>query len=301
MPSPPLRGRRPRSPAPAPCIFPGCLTAAAAFETAVKTSSTDASAWLDGSIAWADAGRPDQAVAWARRAAALSRIRERARLWAGASARREAIEADAVFTGILAREPDAAWAVLARAGRSWRWDAPPRPSPCSSAPRPSPCSRRWRISISAAPKRSWEIRPPPRGLPPRVSSDSYFHEGRDPLTRAYIRQKRYNDAWRQLTRLAEAEPSGRLTRVLMNKVRPLLTASSEPRPAPPQPTALAGPATDSETKGGIPFVRVGLGTTALGNPRPRVSVTVRGSSPWHAFDPRPGSRSRPSARRKRGR
>jgi SpoIID/LytB domain protein len=33
---------------------------------------------------------------------------------------------------------------------------------------------------------------------------------------------------------------------------------------------------------------VGIGTTALGKPRPRVSVTVRGSGPWYAFDPKTG-------------
>ncbi|MBI4060551.1 MAG: hypothetical protein HY403_03895, partial [Elusimicrobia bacterium] len=48
------------------------LKAAEAFEAAVKVSSGDWRAWTDGALAWAEAGRPDKAVAWHRRAAELN-------------------------------------------------------------------------------------------------------------------------------------------------------------------------------------------------------------------------------------
>ncbi len=266
------------------------LTAAAAFETAVKTSSTDASAWLDGSIAWAESGRPDRAVAYARRAAALSAdAGPRTALgWALLRAG-QAPEADAVFARILAREPDAGWALLG-AGRAKL--ALGRASEAAAIlKRAEAFALQQTLAdfyLGRAEEALGDSAAAAEAYRRAVSSDAYFHEGRDPLTRAYIRQKRYNDAWRQLSRLAEAEPSGRLTRVLMNKVRPLLTASAEPRPASPGRGPVAAPPTDSESKGGIPFIRVGLGTTPMGKPRPRVSVTVRGSSAWHAFDPKTG-------------
>src|SRR5260221_4711551 len=48
------------------------LEAARAFEAAVRKASTDAAAWSDGAIAEAEAGRPDKAVEWSRRAAELA-------------------------------------------------------------------------------------------------------------------------------------------------------------------------------------------------------------------------------------
>ena len=266
------------------------LTAAAAFEAAVKTSSTDASAWLDGSFAWAEAGRPDQAVAWARRAAALtSDSGGRSTLgWALLRAG-QAVEADAVFTGILAREPDAGWALLGAGRAKLALGKPADAVPLLKRAEAFALQQTLAdFYLGRAEEALGDSVAAAEAFRRAVSSDAYFHEGRDPLTRAYLRQKRYNDAWRQLTRLAEAEPSGRLTRVLMNKVRPLLAATPGPRPASPGRVPVAAPPTDSETKGGIPFIRVGLGTTAMGNPRPRVSVTVRGSSPWRAFDPKTG-------------
>ena len=266
------------------------LTAAAAFEAAVKISSTDASAWLDGSFAWAEAGRPDQAIKWARRAAALdSGSGTRAALgWALLRAG-QAVEADAVFGKIIEREPDAGWAVLGAGRAKMALGRPADAVPLLK--RAEAFALQQTLAdyyLGRAQEASGDFAGAAEAYRRAVSSDAYFHEGRDPLTRAYIRQKRYNDAWRQLSRLAEAEPSGRLTRALMSKVRPLLTSSAQPRPAATGRAPVMPPPTDSETKGGIPFIRVGLGTTALGHPRPRVSVTVRGSGAWHAFDPKSG-------------
>jgi SpoIID/LytB domain protein len=271
------------------------LTAAAAFETAVKTSSTDASAWLDGSIAWEEAGRPDKAIAYARRAAALSpdENTRTALAWMLLRAA-QAVEADAIFSQILQKDPDAAWAQLGAGRAKIALDRPAEAVPLLK--RAEAFAMQQTLAdyyLGRAEEALGDSAAASDAFKKAVSSDSYFHEGRDPLTRAYIRQKRYNDAWHQLTRLAEAEPSGRLTRTLMNKVRPLLTNSSEPGPV--SATADTGvravvsaPTAASETQANIPMIRVGLGTTNLGKPRPRVSVTVRGSGPWHAFDPKSG-------------
>jgi SpoIID/LytB domain protein len=266
------------------------LAAASAFETAVKASSTDASAWMDGSFAWAEAGRPDQAIKYARRAAALaSDSGTRSVLGWTLLRAGQAAEADAVFGKILEREPDAGWALLGAGRAKMALGRPKDAVPLLKRAEAFALQQTLAdFYLGKAAEDAGDFTQAAEAYRRAVSSDAYFHEGRDPLTRAYIRQKRYNDAWRQLTRLAEAEPSGRLTRALMAKVRPLLTASAEPRPVAAGRAPVQAPATDSETKGGIPFIRVGLGTTALGNPRPRVTVTVRGSGPWHAFDPKSG-------------
>ncbi|MFI5361828.1 MAG: SpoIID/LytB domain-containing protein [Elusimicrobiota bacterium] len=267
------------------------LTAAAAFETAVKTSSADPSAWLDASIAEAEAGRPDLAIRDARRAAALSGDSGvRTALGWALLRSAQAPEADAVFGRILARAPDDGWALLGAGRAKLALGRPAEAAPLLKRAEGFALQQTLAdFYLGRAEELLGDSAAAAEAYRRAVSSDAYFHEGRDPLTRAYIRQKRYNDAWRQLTRLAEAEPSGRLTRTLMNKVRPLLT----PTPAPPAAPAEGVPvipalSADSETKEGIPILRVGLGTTALGKPRPRVSVTIRGSGAWRAVDPKSG-------------
>ena len=266
------------------------LTAAAAFEAAVKTSSSDVSAYIDASIAESESGRPDKAVDFARKAAALSADSAPQTTLAWMLLRAgQAAEADGVFAKILERDHDAGWAILGAGRAKMALGRPADAVPLLK--RAEAFAGQQTLAdyyLGRAEEALGDFNASAEAYRRAVSSDAYFHEGRDPLTRAYIRQKRYNDAWRQLTRLAEAEPSGRLTRALMNKVRPLMTASAEPRPVTTGRAPVMAPPTDSESKGGIPFIRVGLGTTPMGKPRPRVSVTVRGSGPWHAFDPKSG-------------
>lgn len=291
VPEPPPRKAAPALAKARALYFSGdVLAAAQAFETALKVSSTDVAGWLDGSIAWGEAGRPDKAVACARRAAALSGdARSRTMLgWALLRAAQPA-EADALFADVLSRDPENAWAALG-AGRA--------KLALGLAAQAAPLLKRADGAVVQQTLADFYLGRAEEALGDSaaaadayrraVAGDAYFHEGRNPLTRAYLRLKRYNDAWRQLTRLAEAEPSARLTRALMDKVRPLLTGSAEPRPAAAGRPPVPAPLTESETQGGIPLIRVGIGGTALGKPRPRVSVTVRGSGPWRAFDPKTG-------------
>ncbi|MFI5347149.1 MAG: SpoIID/LytB domain-containing protein [Elusimicrobiota bacterium] len=267
------------------------LTAAQAFETAVKTSSADASAWLDGSIAWAEAGRPDKAVAYARRAGALNAdsITRTVLGWTLLRAAQFA-ESDAAFSDALTRDPQNAWAALGAGRAKLALGDPAAAVPLLKRAETFAVQQTLAsFYLGRAEEALGDSAAAADAYRRAVGGDAYFHEGRNPLTRVYLKLKRYNDAMRQLSRLAEAEPSARLTRAMMDKVRPLLTGSAEPRPAaaPGRPPVI-GPVSDSETQGGIPLIRVGIGVTPLGKPRPRVSVTVRGSGPWHAYDPKTG-------------
>jgi len=267
------------------------LASAQAFEAAVKTSSADASGWLDGSIAWAEAGRPDKSIAYARRAAALSSD-SRSRTMLGWALLRAAQtkEADAVFSDVLARDPENVWAQLGAGRAKLALGRPAEAVPLLK--RADGAALQQTLAdfyLGRAEEALGDSAAAADAYKRAVVGDAYFHEGRNPLSRAYLRLKRYNDAWRQLTRLAEAEPSARLTRALMDKVRPLLTSSAEPRPlALPGRAPVIAPGADSETQGGIPVIRVGIGVTPMGKPRPRASVTVRGSGAWRAYDPKTG-------------
>jgi SpoIID/LytB domain protein len=264
------------------------LAAAAAFEAAVKVSTADASLWLDGSFAWAEAGRPAKAVNFARHAVELSTAARTSLGWALLRAARPE-EADAVFTRLLADDPDAGWALLGAGRAKLALGRPELAVPLLT--RAEGYALQQTLADFYLGRAQEALGDMPASLEAyrrAVAADAYFHEGRDPLTRAYIRAKRYNDAWRQLSRLAEAEPSGRLTRALMERIRPLLTGASDPKPAAPEKPPVPTPGTESEKVGTIPFLRIGIGTTAMGKPRARVSVTVRGSGVWRAFDPKSG-------------
>jgi SpoIID/LytB domain protein len=202
----------------------------------------------------------------------------------------QAQEADAVFADVLKRDPENAWATLGAGRAKLALNIPAEAVPLLKRADVFALQQTMAdFYLGRAEEELGDSSAAAAAYKRAVSADAYFHEGRDPLTRAYLRLKRYNDAWRQLTRLAEAEPSARITRAMMEKVRPLLTGSAEPRPvtAPGRAPVIA-PDSDSETQGGIPVIRVGIGTTPMGKPRPRVSVTVRGSGAWHAYDPKTG-------------
>jgi SpoIID/LytB domain protein len=261
------------------------LTAARAFESAVKASPTDVPAWRDGAIAWAEAGRPDKAVEWSRRAAALAPSLETSAAlgWALLRAARPA-QADAAFADALKRDPDYGWAVLGagraklalgRTGEAVELLRKAEDSPMQQTLADFYLGRaEEKLGDGAASAEAYRR---------AVASDAYFHEGRNPLSRAYVRIKRYDDAWRQLQRLADAEPSTRLTRALIDRVRPLLTRSRAPAV---RREPIAAPEEGADPGAKIPVIRVGIGTTALGRPRPRVSVTIRGAGPWRATEPK---------------
>jgi len=203
------------------------LTAARAFESAVKASPTDVPAWRDGAIAWAEAGRPDKAVEWSRRAAALAPSLETSAAlgWALLRAARPA-QADAAFADALKRDPDYGWAVLGagraklalgRTGEAVELLRKAEDSPMQQTLADFYLGRaEEKLGDGAASAEAYRR---------AVASDAYFHEGRNPLSRAYVRIKRYDDAWRQLQRLADAAKFAKPVVLVRNYDGSLLSAT----------------------------------------------------------------------------
>lgn len=267
------------------------VKAAAAFEEAVKVSSSDWTLWADGAIAWSEAGRPDKAVEWTRRGAALTaRPEARASLgWALLRAD-DAPAAAAEFERALAAAPDNAWALLGAGraqlalGRAKEAIALIRRA-ADAAPGQSLADYYLGQACEAAGDEDCASEAYRRA----VGQDSFFHEGRGTLARSYLRLKRHREAWKQLQRLIEADPGSRMARTLLGKVKPLL-GREEPAPpaaAPAEPAPVPVTPPPTEVWGGrLPAVRVGVSSTGLGKPRPRRAAAVRGNGPWKALDPK---------------
>ena len=280
------------------------LKAAEAFEASVKVSSEDWRAWADGAIAWAEAGRPDKAVIWQRRAAALNEQAEaRAAVgWALLLADEalalpllraaEPEAADVEFTRALATNPTSTFALLG-SGRAKLALGKMREAIdlLGKAAKAAPGQSLADYYLGNAFEKSGDENAAAEAYKRAVGADSYFYEGRVTLSRSYLRQRRYNEAWRHLQKLVEADPGSKLARAMLNKVRPLLTRSADGTPA----SAMdAGPATDApsyETEswdGKVPSLRVGVSSSPMGRPRERRSATVRGNGAWRALDPKTG-------------
>lgn len=264
------------------------LKAAAAFEAAVKVSSGDWRVWADGAIVWAEAGRPDKAVAWHRRAAALNDSPEaRAALGWALLRMAEPQAADAEFARALAADPESSFALLG-AGRAKMALGRPREA-IELMSKASPAQSLADYYLGAAYEALGDDATALEAYKRAVGADSFFHEGRATLSRSYIRMRRYNDAWRHLQRLVEADPGSRLARAMLAKVRPLITRTEDP--APPAIVAAPPEAPEHETEAWdreVPVVRIGVSSTGMGRPRPRRSATVRGSGSWKAVDPKTG-------------
>ncbi len=265
------------------------LLSAEAFEAAVKVSSSDWRVWTDGAIAWAEAGRPDKATTWYRRAAALNeRAETRASVgWALLRAA-EPQSADAEFTRALALNPDSAWALLG-AGRVKLALGKPQEAVefLRKAAQAAPGQSLADYYLGMAYEKLGDESAASDSYKRAVGADSYFHEGRGTLARAYLRQRRYNEAWKQLQKLVEGDPGSKLARVMLEKIRPLLPRSAET----PSPIGggVSAPLNATELLNGkMPSMRVGVSSTAMGKPRPRLSASVHGNGEWKALDPKSG-------------
>lgn len=271
----------------------GPVKAADAFERAVKLSSTSAELLYDAAIALEEAGRAERAVELYRRAAA--RAPEAAKtelevalglalLRSGRSA-----EADEALAPALARAGEEPWTLLA-AGRAklalGRFDeaAALLRRASEAGPGLTPAD----FYLGRALEASGDQDGAAEAYRKAVAADSYFNEGRGPLTQAYLRLKRHNDAMRQLLRWADAEPGSKLVRKLIERVRPLMARTAPPGAAEPSAPAVwtPPPRADSEVAGRAPVLRVGVATSPLGRVRARRSAGVRSGSSWKALDPK---------------
>ena len=267
------------------------LKAAQAFEAAVKVSSGDWRVWADGAIAWAEAGRPDKAVLWQRRAAALNDLAEvRAAVGWTLLRAAEPKAADAEFSLSLSLDSKSPFALLG-AGRAKLALGKPREAIdlMSNAAQAAPGESLADYYLGNAYEKIGDEAAAAEAYKRAVRADNYFHEGRVTLSRSYLRQRRYNEAWKHLQKLVEADPGSKFTRAMLNKVRPLLTRSTNAAPAlDPGPADLnADLAYDTERwDGKVPSLRVGVSSSPLGRPRARQSATVRSNGAWRALIPK---------------
>ncbi len=264
--------------------------AAEGFEAAVKISSTDWRVWYDGAIAWAEAGRPDKAIVWTRRAAALNeRAETRAAVGWALLRGAEPEAADAEFARALALAPASPFALLG-AGRTKLALGKPREAIelMTKAAQNAPGQSLADFYLGTAYEKLGDENAAADAYKRAVGADSYFQEGRNTLVRSYLRQRRYNEAWKHLQKLVESDPGSKLARAMLNKIRPLLTRSAEAAPAAAQAEAggKVNPTEPWDEK--VPSLRVGVSSTQMGRPRSRLSATVHGNGQWKAVDPKTG-------------
>jgi stage II sporulation protein D len=268
--------------------------AAEAFERAVKLSSSSPDLVYDAAIAVEEAGRGERAVELYRLAAQLTPEADRAEretaLGMALLRQGRAAEADEALAPALARAGEEPWTLLA-AGRAklamGRFDdaADLLRRASQAAPGLTPAD----FYLGRALELKGDQDGAAEAYRKAVAADSYFTEGRGPLTQLYLRLKRHNDAMRQLLRWADAEPGSKMVRKLIERVRPLMTRSA---PAPGEPSAAPAwtppPRADSEVEGRAPVLRVGVSASPMGRVRPRRSAGVRSGGSWKALDPKTG-------------
>lgn len=264
--------------------------AADSFDAAVKLSSRAAELVYDAAIASEEAGRAERALALYRRAVELSPDGEKLTALGMAYLRQgRAAEAAEPLERAMALSPDDAWVLLA-AGRvqlalgRWNEAAGLLSRASDAAPGLTPADFYLGRALDAKGDEAGAA----EAYRKAVAADSYFNEGRGPLTQTYLRLKRYNDALRQLMRLADAEPSSKLTRKMIEKVRPMLTRDAEPRMDPVAAAGVPPPRADTEVEGKAPILRVGVSASPLGRVRPRRSAGVTSASAWKILDPKTG-------------
>lgn len=270
---------------------------AESFEKAVKLSSSSAELLFDAAIALEEAGRAERAVELYRRAAELSpeaaKMEKEVALAMALLRSGRAAEADEALAPALARAGEEPWALLA-GGRAklalGRLDeaAGLLRRASDAAPGLTPADFYLGRALEAAGDQDGAA----EAYRKAVAADSYFTEGRGPLTQAYLRLKRHNDAMRQLLRWADAEPGSKLVRKLIERVRPLMSRGGTVAPGGAEPSAVPAwtppPRADSEVAGRAPLLRVGVSTSPLGRVRARRSAGVRAGTAWKALDPKTG-------------
>ncbi|MEK7746707.1 MAG: SpoIID/LytB domain-containing protein, partial [Elusimicrobiota bacterium] len=125
----------------------------------------------------------------------------------------------------------------------------------------------------------------PKAYRNAVLADSYFTHARYQLGLAYLRVKRFHDAWRQLNPLLAADPRNtRFRKLLAGVSRGAIDATRPPPddrpPAQARPLMLPFP----RQEGRIPLIRVGLGGNSAGKSLPRKEAFFRSSGGFAVVD-----------------
>ena len=264
-----------------------------AYRRAVKLDSEAVAGWINGAVLLEDLGQPKEARKWWSRAASLTSDPEVGVQvgWAGLAAD-DLAGARKALESALARAPEDPLALLGLARVRL---GGPKPAPEAALPLLDRAARNaplltlipfWQgIANGKLGRNGPEI----EGYRKSVAGDSYFFEGREALGQAHLRESRFNEAWRQFSRILDADPRNKRFRALIEKLRPRLTKNpSEIRPSSTREAPDWGQA--DEGKGSLPILRVGIGTTPMGRPLPRQLVTFSPRTSFWLADARTGRR-----------
>jgi SpoIID/LytB domain protein len=266
--------------------------AIARYEAAIRVSSTSVLPWLNGGAVWDEAGQPRQAALWYDHAVRLDALDDEALCalgWAQLRSHDAAAAAESLRR-VLQHDPDHAWAKLGLA-RAELASAQPRQAVTllTRAAAAGPTSNLDALFLGRAYEALGDSSNAIEAYRHGAGSDSYFLEARQALGRLYLRARRFNEAFRQFAKVLDADPHNQEFAALLAKVHSLLSPGGGPRLDSVR-SPLAMVALSSSSANGVPLLRVGIDTTALGRPRARRSVAFSATTDFTLNDAKTGKR-----------
>ncbi|MDE2314735.1 MAG: SpoIID/LytB domain-containing protein, partial [Elusimicrobia bacterium] len=259
--------------------------AVADYRRAAELDRANPQPWLDGGEIFNEIQKPQSARQWFSRAAAVDPSSDvlTALGWSQFETRRYAAAQESFERALEKNSGEAyAWVGMARVD-----NALSRPGTAlrdlDNAEKSAPFLNLIPYYRAGIYEKLDEKSAAAKALKQSIIADSYFQEARRALARLYLSEHRYNLAWREVAYIVNAEPHNRLLLGLLRRLQPLITL----RPAKilgiaalavPPKVAKAFPKSPR-----MPFVRVGIGTDALGRPRPR-DILIVGSNARFAVE-----------------
>ncbi|MFA6317162.1 MAG: SpoIID/LytB domain-containing protein [Elusimicrobiota bacterium] len=261
------------------------------YGAALRLAPDSMEARLNGGVVLTELGRPREAVAWFAKAAVLTGAGADAidalawaRLGTGdlAGARR-------AFEDALAKAPHHGHALLGLARVEL------------GSGKPSEALKLLEKAAAAAPldtlipyfraKAHAQLGDPSgeaASLRAAVGADSFFIEAREALGLAQSRLKNFTEAWRHLSKAADADPKNKRLRAHLDEMR--FAAPPAPRGGTTAGTIapLGPPSTLGEGK--VPMMRIGVSAAMTGKPVARASVSWSANTPFQVADAATGRR-----------
>ena len=262
-----------------------------AYRQAASISTTSVQPWLNGAVVLEELGRRQEAVRWYEKAARLTTdpAVETALGWARWRAG-QLQAAATTFTEALGRQPEEPYALLGLARVDLdRGRAGDALEELQRSLRAAPLLTLDYYYEGQAYEKLGKATKAADAYKQAVIADNYFLEGREALARLFLKQRSYNDAWLQVSKMIDLEPRNKMLNQLLSKLAPLLTK----RPGQLRPSGLALPVpyvAASPPGDRVPTIRVGLYTTPMGNPKPRQRVTFSVSCPFDVVDAETGKK-----------
>ncbi len=266
--------------------------AVAAYAGATRKSSSTWIAWINGAAILEETGQLKEAARWYGRAAALSPDPAilSALGWAQWRGRRYSSASES-FQRALKRQPDNASALLG-AGRLALDTGQPQSALAylQKAEQAAPLLTLISFYQGQAYEKLSLDDDAIEAYRKSAAGDSYFVEAREALGRVHLRRRNYNEAWRQFSKVLDAEAHSKRIQRLVDHVLPRLTR----RPSQIRPAGLHKPIdyiVESPSGGtAVPLIRVGIGANGLGKARARQSATFRATQDFEIIDSATGKR-----------